>query len=73
MTTGSLRTLRLSATGGRTFMSMIAAADGGAGSVNRIYGYYKSKNATTAGFYKTVFGIRRGQFANRINQYLNRY
>lgn len=72
MSTGNLRTLRLSSNGGRTFMSMISAVDGGAGSVSRIYGYYRSQNVTTTGFYKTVFGIRRGQFASRWYQYLNR-
>jgi hypothetical protein len=53
-------------------MSMISAVDGGAGSVSRIYGYYKSQNVTTTGFYKTVFGIKRGQFASRWYQYLSR-
>ncbi len=35
----SLRTLRLSTNGGRTYQSMLANSIGGAGSVRRIYGY----------------------------------
>jgi hypothetical protein len=72
MSTGNIRTPRLSASGGRTIMSMIANTDSGAGSVRRIYSYYASQNQTTAGFYKNVFGIYRGQFKNRFNQFISR-
>ncbi len=40
----SLRTLRLSTNGGRTYQSMLASAVGGAGSVRRIYGYARKTN-----------------------------
>ena len=72
MSTGNIRTPRLSATGGRTFMSMIANTDSSAGSVRRIYSYYASQNQTTAGFYRSVFGIYRGQFKNRLREFIDR-
>ena len=46
---GSLRTLRLSATGGtRDIGSMIASSDGGAGSPRRVYKFLKSINTLNA-------------------------
>jgi hypothetical protein len=70
MSTGNIRTPRLSSSGGRTFMSMIANSDSSAGSVRRMYSYYKEQNHTSTGFYKTVFGINRGQFRNRLWQFI---
>ena len=73
--TGNLRTLRISGSNGsRTFMSILADGGNGAGagSTRRLYGYYMAQNQTPTMFYNSVFGIRFGQFKNRIQQFLGR-
>jgi len=55
---------------------MSILADGGngagAGSTRRLYGYYMAQNQTPTMFYNSVFGIRFGQFKNRLQQFLGR-
>jgi len=65
--TGNIRTLRnQSGTVGNRTLGSILASDGinGAGSVRRVYGWYKNVYGTSYGFYNDVLGIQRGKFAN---------
>jgi len=71
MSTGALRTLRLSATGGtRTIGSMIASSVGGAGSPIRVFKYISKQNHTSPSdyFFNYLGGRRnfRPEF-NRLN------
>ena len=65
--TGNIRTLRnqSGSNGSRTLGSILAGGNsGGAGSVRRMYAYYKKKNTNETPFTQ-IFGIRYGQFSNR--------
>jgi hypothetical protein len=68
--TGNLRTLRISATGGtRTLGSLLAdGASAGAGSMRRVYADYL-RRGTVQGYYSGVFGIKYGQFSNRMQMF----
>lgn len=69
--TGNIRTLRnQSGTVGNRTLGSIISSDGinGAGSVRRIYGWYKATYGDTYGFYQNVLGVQRGRFAS--NNYL---
>jgi hypothetical protein len=72
--TGNIRTLRLSATGGtRTIGSMIAndSASAGAGSVRRILAYYKTRlNKDISQFYFSIYDLRYGKFASRAQFFI---
>jgi hypothetical protein len=72
MTTGNLRTLRLSTNGGRTFLSMISsdASSAGAGSTRRILNYYRQYNKDISQFYNIVFNLKYGIFADRAQYYI---
>ena len=65
--TGNIRTLRnQSGTVGNRTLGSILASDGinGAGSVRRLYGWYRATYGDTYGFYQNVLGVQRGKFAN---------
>jgi hypothetical protein len=71
--TGNLITRRnQSGTNGSKTLGSILASDGinGAGSVRRVYSWYKRRNATVGEFYKGVFDINYGQFRNRAQFFL---
>jgi hypothetical protein len=62
---GSLRTLRISTTGGtRTLGSVVtSSSSAGAGSSRRILSYYKNLYENNLPlFYLNIFGLRYGQF-----------
>ena len=63
---GSLRTLRLSSTGGsRSIGSLVAnSSSAGGGSTIRIYKYYRSTGESTAAFFNNVLGLQYGRFKN---------
>ena len=63
---GSLRTLRLSSTGGsRSIGSLVAnSSSAGGGSTMRVYKYYLSSGQTTTAFYNNVLGLQYGAFKN---------
>lgn len=65
--TGNIRTQRNQSgtNGSRTLGSILSSDSGaGAGSVRRLYGWYKMQNSNgnVNQFYKSVFGINFGQF-----------
>jgi hypothetical protein len=67
--TGNIRTQRSQSgtNGSRTLGSILASDSGsGAGSVRRMYGWYRSQNNNQSvnGFYKSIFNINFGQFRN---------
>ena len=63
---GSLRTLRLSSTGGsRSIGSLVAnSSSAGGGSTMRVYKYYLSTGQTTTAFFNNVLGLQYGGFKN---------
>lgn len=70
--TGNIRTLRnqSGSNGSRTLGSILAGGNsGGAGSVRRMYAYFKKVNPNEPPF-TSMFGINRGQFRNRTDWYV---
>ena len=66
-TTGNIRTLRNQpgTVGYRTLGSILTSGNaGGAGSVRRMYAFYRSQNPDVSPF-TPIFGINRGQFRSR--------
>lgn len=71
-TTGNIRTLRNQSgtVGYRTLGSILASDSGaGAGSVRRMYAYYKKQNPNASPF-QQIFNINRGQFKSRSQWFL---
>lgn len=70
--TGSLNTQRgpSSCNGTRTLASILANSYGGAGSVRRMYGWYRHNNSSEDPFDK-IFNLKRGDLKSRINQLLS--
>lgn len=70
--TGGLNTKRLSATGPRTYLSMLACTDtgAGAGGIRRIYNYaQRYPSFTPDKFYNTEFRLKYGQLKDRYIMY----
>jgi hypothetical protein len=71
-TTGNIRTLRNQSgtVGSRTLGSILASGNGGgAGSVRRMYAFYKKQNPDVNPF-TPIFGINRGQFQDRAQWFI---
>lgn len=69
--TGNLRTLRNQSgtVGVRTLGSILASDSGcGAGSIRRVYGWYKNNNP--ASFYNSVFNLNYGEFQDRAQYFM---
>lgn len=70
MSTGALRTLRLSATSGtRTIGSMIASTVGGAGSPIRVYKFIRKQNNISPSNYLFNYLGANPNLANGLNQF----
>lgn len=70
MSTGALRTLRLSATGGtRTIGSMIASSVGGAGSPIRVFKYVTKRNHLSPSDYFFNYLGAKNKLANGLNKF----
>jgi hypothetical protein len=70
--TGNIRTLRNQSgtVGNRTFLSIVTSGNaGGAGSVRRMYAFYKKQNPDASPF-TPIFGINKGQFASRAQWFI---
>jgi len=73
---GALRTLRLSATSGtRTIGSMIASADGGAGSPIRVFKFISAQNKglSPSDYFFDYLGGNRTKTREFYNQFSMRY
>ena len=71
-TTGNIRTLRNQSgtVGNRTLGSILASGNaGGAGSVRRMYAFYRKQNPDVNPF-TPIFGINRGQFQDRAQWFI---
>jgi len=72
--TGNIRTLRNQSgtVGYRTLGSILASDSGaGAGSMRRMYGWYKKNDPNLAAFYGNVFGIQYGQYRSNAQFFLS--
>lgn len=70
--TGNIRTLRNQSgtVGSRTLGSILTSGNGGgAGSVRRMYAFYRQQNPDVSPF-TPIFGINRGQFKSRSEWFL---
>lgn len=71
-TTGNIRTLRNQSgtVGSRTLGSILTSGNaGGAGSVRRMYAFYRKQNPDISPF-TPIFGIERGQFQSRAQWFI---
>jgi len=71
-TTGNIRTLRNQSgtVGNRTLGSILTSGNaGGAGSVRRMYAYYRKENPDINPF-TPIFGITRGEFQSRAQWFI---
>lgn len=71
-TTGNIRTLRNQSgtVGSRTLGSILTSGNaGGAGSVRRMYAYYRNKNPDISPF-TPIFNINYGQFRSRAQYFI---
>ena len=69
--TGNIRTLRnqSGSVGSRTLGSILASGGGGAGSVRRMYAWYRKENPDISPF-TPIFKINRGQFRTRAQWFI---
>ena len=70
--TGNIRTLRNQSgtVGSRTLGSILTSGNGGgAGSLRRVYGFYRKQNPDINPF-TPILGITRGQFKSRSEWFL---